>query len=99
MPLTTLMAMCRAMRTKMRTIQIWNMRARGSTVDRFSSSATSKGILKLESSGLQFRAEFYNIFNHTNFTGFGTTFGASNFGQAIAARDARTIQFGLPLYF
>jgi hypothetical protein len=56
-------------------------------------------ILKVETSGLQFRAEFYNIFNHTNFTSFGTTFGASNFGQATAARDPRTIQFGLRLYF
>ncbi len=56
-------------------------------------------ILKVESSGLQFRAEFYNIFNHVNFTGFGTTFGASNFGQATAARDPRTIQLGLRLFF
>lgn len=57
------------------------------------------GILKLESSGLQFRAEFYNIFNHTNFNGFGTTFGSPNFGQATSARDPRTIQFGLRLFF
>jgi hypothetical protein len=57
------------------------------------------GILKVESSGLQFRAEFYNIFNHTNFSGYGTTFGSPNFGQAIAARDARTIQLGLRLFF
>jgi hypothetical protein len=56
-------------------------------------------ILKVESSGLQFRAEFYNIFNHVNFSTFGTTFGASNFGQATAARDSRTIQLGLRLYF
>ncbi len=56
-------------------------------------------ILKVESSGLQFRAEFYNIFNHVNFSGFGTTFGASNFGQATAARDPRTIQLGLRLFF
>jgi len=57
------------------------------------------GILKLESSGLQFRAEFYNIFNHVNFSGFGTTFGSPNFGQATAARDSRTIQLGLRLFF
>ncbi|MBV9679284.1 MAG: carboxypeptidase regulatory-like domain-containing protein [Acidobacteriaceae bacterium] len=57
------------------------------------------GILKLESSGLQFRAEFYNIFNHTNFSGYGTTFGSPNFGQATAARDPRSIQFGLRLFF
>ncbi len=60
---------------------------------------TFPGILKVETSGLQFRGEFYNIFNHTNFSSFGTTFGSSNFGQAIAARDPRTIQLGLRLYF
>ncbi len=56
-------------------------------------------ILKLESSGLQLRGEFYNIFNHTNFSGYGTTFGSPNFGQATAARDARTIQLGVRLFF
>jgi hypothetical protein len=57
------------------------------------------GILKLESSGLQFRAEFYNIFNQVNFNGYGTGFGVSNFGQATAARDPRTIQLGVRLFF
>jgi hypothetical protein len=60
---------------------------------------TFPGILKLESSGLQFRAEFYNIVNHVNYSSFGTTFGSPNFGQATAARDSRTIQLGLRLYF
>jgi hypothetical protein len=57
------------------------------------------GILKVESSGLQFRAEFYNLFNHTQFNAYGTTLGVGNFGQATGARDARTIQLGLRLYF
>jgi hypothetical protein len=57
------------------------------------------GILKSETSGLDFRAEFYNIFNHTQFSSYGTTFGVGNFGQATGARDARTIQLGLRLYF
>ncbi len=56
-------------------------------------------ILKVESSGLQFRAEFYNIFNHAQWNGYGTSFGAPNFGQATSARDPRTIQLGLRLYF
>jgi hypothetical protein len=56
-------------------------------------------ILGLESSGLQFRAEFYNIFNHTNFNNYGATLGVANFGQATAARDPRTIQMGLRLFF
>jgi hypothetical protein len=57
------------------------------------------GILGKDSSGLQFRAEFYNIFNHTNFTSFGTTFASPTFGQATAARDPRSIQFGIRLYY
>ena len=57
------------------------------------------GILKVESSELQFRAEFYNLFNHTQFSNFGTTLGVGNFGQATGARDARTIQLGLRLNF
>jgi hypothetical protein len=57
------------------------------------------GILKVESSGLQFRAEFYNLFNHTQFSNYGTALGVGNFGQATGARDARTIQLGLRLYF
>ncbi|HEY3456870.1 MAG TPA: TonB-dependent receptor [Bryobacteraceae bacterium] len=60
---------------------------------------TFPGILKAETSGLDFRAEFYNIFNHTQFNAYGTAFGVGNFGQATGARDARTIQFGLRLYF
>jgi hypothetical protein len=56
-------------------------------------------ILGVESSGLQFRAEFYNLFNHTQWSSYGTTFGVKNFGQAIGARDPRTVQLGLRLYF
>lgn len=52
-----------------------------------------------ESSSLQFRAEFYNAFNHTQFNSFRTAFGAAGFGSAVGARDARSIQFGLKLYY
>ena len=52
------------------------------------------GVLKRESSGLQLRAEFYNIFNHTQWSGFRTNYGAPDFGAAIAARDARDINWG-----
>ena len=56
-------------------------------------------VFKREGSGLQFRAEFYNIFNHAQWSGFRTNYGAADFGAAIAARDARDIQLGLRLYF
>jgi hypothetical protein len=47
----------------------------------------------------QFRAEFFNIFNHTNFNGIGTTFGASNFGQETSAADPRIVEFALRYHF
>ena len=52
-----------------------------------------------ETSRLQFRAEAFNLLNRTNFTTPSTTLGAVNFGQLIAAEDARQMQFALKLYF
>jgi hypothetical protein len=63
--------------------------------------------------GLQFRAEFFNIFNHPNFNGFSTAlnfegnqtstnFGHvtnSNFGTLTSTQSHREIQFGLKLTF
>jgi len=48
---------------------------------------------------LQFRAEFFNSFNHTQFSSFFTTFGAAGFGGANGAHDARVIELGLKLMF
>ena len=48
---------------------------------------------------LQFRGEFFNIFNHTNFANIGPTLGSATYGTVIAARDPRIIQLGLKLYF
>ncbi|HLJ15181.1 MAG TPA: carboxypeptidase regulatory-like domain-containing protein [Bryobacteraceae bacterium] len=42
-----------------------------------------------EHHALEFRAELFNIFNHTNFSSVQTSFGANNFGQITAARDPR----------
>jgi Carboxypeptidase regulatory-like domain len=46
----------------------------------------------------QFRAEFFNAFNHTNFGVPGVMIGGG-FGQIVSAYDARIIQFGLKLRF
>ena len=59
----------------------------------------SKRFKLRESMDLQFRAEAYNVFNHTNFLGLGTTFGSSTFGQVTSTRDPRLIQFALKLGF
>ena len=56
-------------------------------------------------SNLQFRAEFFNLWNHTQFQGdtinggISTNLGASNFGAVTSAYDPRIIQLALKLYF
>lgn len=47
----------------------------------------------------QFRAEAFNIFNHTNFDGVRLTRQSGSFGQIISTRDPRILQLGLKLYF
>ena len=48
---------------------------------------------------LQFRAEFFNLFNHTQFSGVGTGFGSATFGQVTSARNPRVSQLALRLTF
>jgi hypothetical protein len=56
---------------------------------------------------LQFRSEFYNIFNHTQFSGVDSAARFdpagrqvnARFGQLISAREARVIQFALTFRF
>ena len=50
---------------------------------------------------LQFRGEFFNVFNHTNFTQVGLVVNtaSASFGQVTAAHNPRNIQLGLKLYF
>jgi hypothetical protein len=46
---------------------------------------------------LEFRSEFFNIFNHTQFSKVGTTFGSATFGRVTSARDARIGQIAAKL--
>jgi len=49
---------------------------------------------------LQFRAEFFNAFNHANFAGPNTTFGSAQFGEITSTAVAnREIQLALHLSF
>ncbi len=71
-----------------------------------------KQFLISESRGsrVEFRAESFNTWNHTQFggsgqggpgsgQGIGTSFGANNFGQVINAWDPRVFQLGLKLIY
>lgn len=46
---------------------------------------------------LQFRSEFFNVFNHPNFGAIQTGLGAPNFGAVTSALEERQIEFGLRL--
>ncbi|MBZ5727169.1 MAG: TonB-dependent receptor [Acidobacteriia bacterium] len=50
-------------------------------------------------SRLEFRAETFNVFNHTQFSGVSTTFTASDFGHVTSTYNPRNIQLGLKLLF
>ncbi len=52
-----------------------------------------------ETSRLQLRAEFYNIFNRTQFFAPDTTYGTPAFGTIPGALAGRSIQFGMKLYW
>ncbi|MHB8503103.1 MAG: outer membrane beta-barrel protein, partial [Candidatus Acidiferrales bacterium] len=61
--------------------------------------AAIKNIKISERFNTQFRAEFFNAFNHTSFLGVSTNVNSSLFGQVISTHDARIIQLGLKLNF
>jgi hypothetical protein len=48
---------------------------------------------------MQFRGEFFNALNHTNFGLPGHTFGGSGFGVISGAGPARQIQVGARIAF
>jgi hypothetical protein len=54
--------------------------------------------LRGDSMYLQFRAETFNLFNHTNFAAVTTNKTSVTFGQVTTANDARIMQLGLKLY-
>ena len=52
-----------------------------------------------ESKSFEFRSEFFNAFNHTNFMNPNHFGGNSLFGQVTQARDPRLIQLALKFYY
>jgi len=49
--------------------------------------------------GFQFRAEFFNVFNHPNFVGFDLDIRNTSFGRLNATQASREIQLGLKFTF
>jgi hypothetical protein len=58
-----------------------------------------KNLQLTEQKRLQFRGEFFNVFNHANLGAPGTTFNSPSFGVISAASDPRILQFALKLIF
>ena len=52
-----------------------------------------------EKVGMQFRAEFFNIFNNVNFNAPNSNVTSAQFGRITSALDPRIVQFGLKLLF
>jgi hypothetical protein len=59
----------------------------------------AKNIPITETMRFQFRAEAYNLFNHTNFSAFNSTVGATNYGQITATGAPRTMQVSAKFAF
>ncbi len=72
---------------------------RGPGINNWDLSVTKLTSLK-ENTSLEFRAEFFNAFNHVQFLRVDNGgFNSPTFAQVISDRGARLIQFGLKLYF
>jgi hypothetical protein len=52
-----------------------------------------------ENVNVQLRAEFFNAFNHAQFTGINTTVGSPTYGRVTGAREGRDIQLALRVLF
>lgn len=61
--------------------------------------ALSKDTRFGEHLNMQFRAEAFNLFNHTNFATLNTTSTSSLFGQVTGTRDPRTLQVSTKFTF
>jgi hypothetical protein len=71
---------------------------RGPGINNFDTSII-KNTHITESKVVEFRAEFFNTFNHTQFFRVDDNGGSATFGQVTEDRGPRLIQFGLKLYF
>lgn len=61
--------------------------------------AIYKNLRITEQVRVQFRAELFNAFNHTNLSGVGTTLASATFGRVTSALEPRHVQLGLKINF
>lgn len=61
--------------------------------------ATKRFAFPWRTSGLEFRAEFFNLLNRTNFRAPNGNRSSAAFGTITQTYDPRIIQFGLKLNF
>lgn len=52
-----------------------------------------------EGANLEFRADAFNVFNHTQYSAVGATFGQSTLGEVTSVYDPRVLQLGLTFSF
>ena len=79
---------------------------RGPGRDNWNISLFKNNVIDAErNTSLQFRAEFFNVWNHPQWVGdtlnggISTDYGAGNFGAVTSAYDPRTIQLALKFSF
>jgi hypothetical protein len=73
-------------------------RVTGPRFQRWDFSLFNNAKLRGENLYLQFRAETFNLFNHTNFATVTTSFISASFGKVATANDPRIMQPGLKFY-
>ena len=61
--------------------------------------AIMRNFLLWEGLRLQFRTEFFNALNHPQYNNPNTAIGNVNYGKVTSARDPRTIEFALRIFF
>jgi len=61
--------------------------------------ASIKNLKIAERYSFQLRGEYFNAFNHTNFSGVDSTLGDPNYGQVTSTHVPRRIQIGAKFNF
>ena len=71
----------------------------GPGINNWDMSIVKKTAIGEGSKSVEFRAEFFNAFNHVQFYKIDNAGGSATFGQVLTDRGPRLIQFGLKFYY